>query len=431
MNAPTSRAARTSAPTRMTAQGLGVVVLCMFLNMTDGYDLFIVGFAVPHLPPGFASPGEKGLLISSALVGMGVGAIVLARLADRIGRRATVLGGLAVNIAGLSLSALSPNLELLMASRFVTGLAVGTISVVIVVIAQEASPDSRKNSSTGIVMIGFPLGSTVAGFGGAWALSLSGGAWQSLFWLGAALAVLGLVVAAAAVPESEAFLADRDGTRTEPAAREREGTADAEDVDDGAGVPHLLGALLRARTLLLATGYGMLSAAYYFVGTWTPQLITDATRDADSGATAGIVVSVGTLAGAVCFALLGLRFAATTVTAWLLGLSIVSLLGFSVLLPGGASYVFAGLLGLGVFASMVGYTALVPIAYPVLARAKGYGVMLGVGRVGAIVAPVVAGYALAVMSPNALYLAAVVPLAVAAVTTAVLLRLPSPRHRTP
>ncbi|GAA4551263.1 MFS transporter [Pseudonocardia xishanensis] len=393
----------------MSAKQIAIVALCAFLNMLDGYDLLVIGFVLPHLPSELATAAEKGLLISSALVGMGIGAIVLARIADRLGRRWTVIAGLVVNVVGLVGSALAPNFEALLAARFVTGLALGTISVVIVVIAQEATPEARHSTATGIVMLGFPLGSTIAGFGGSWALAVSGGAWQSLFWVGAVLTGVGLLVAVVGMPESAAF---REGRR-----RVAPSEAGAGDEVAGDPAPHLLGPELRARTLLLSVGYGMLSAAYYFVGTWTPQLITDATQDASAGATVGILFSVGTLVGAVGFALLGLRFSAAPMTACLLAVAVLSLVGFAVLLPSAASYVLAGLLGVGVFASACGYTSIIPVAYPVLARAKGYGTMLGVGRVGATVAPAIVGFALAVMTPIALYLTAVVPLAIAAAAT--------------
>ncbi len=408
----------------MNMRQFAVVILCMFLNMLDGFDLFIVGFALPHIPSGFATSGQKGLVISLALIGMGVGAVALARLADRFGRRSTVLAGIVLNIIGLVASALAINYQMLMAGRFVTGLGVGTISVVIVVIAQESSLPRYRNLSTGIVMLGFPLGSTVAGLGGAWVLSLTGHAWQSLFWFGAVLGVIGFVIGWLAVPESAAFLAKRAGNpgdltigATVTAADDRIRGADALDDND----TRLLGRGLRRKTLLLTTGYGMVSAAYYFVGTWTPQLITDATDDAGAGSVAGIVVSVGTLVGAVTFALLGLHFAAVRMVWIFLVTAMVSLAAFALLVPHLLAYAFAGMLGMTVFAAMSGYTAMIPAGYPVLARAKGYGAMLGVGRVGAMLAPIIAGYALAAVTPKTLYLLALVPLGITVATALALL----------
>ncbi|GAA3131141.1 hypothetical protein GCM10020255_004920 [Rhodococcus baikonurensis] len=58
----------------------------MGLYLLDGYDIFVMGYALPHLPDGFATPAQKGYLISAALVGMGLGAF-LGRFADVYGRR--------------------------------------------------------------------------------------------------------------------------------------------------------------------------------------------------------------------------------------------------------------------------------------------------------------------------------------------------------
>jgi MFS family permease len=384
-----------------------VVALCMLLNMMDGFDLFIVGFALPHLPEEFASASDKGLIISLALLGMGLGAVFLARLADRFGRRVTVLGGVLINLIGLVVSALAVNNVMLMSGRFITGLGVGVVSVVIVVIAQEASPVDRRSMSTGIVMIGFPLGSTVAGFASGAALTISGNAWQSLFWVGASLAVIGLVAGYFTVPESAAFLA-RDA-RASGGTVARSANALNEKLAMTEASPALFGRSLWATTLLLATGYGMLSAAYYFVGTWTPQLITNLTGNPSAGSTAGISVSAGTFVGAILFSLISLRFNAVRLTTAFLSLGVIAIIGFSLLLPNPISNIFAGLLGLTVFASMAGYTAMVPEQYPVLARAKGYGMMLGIGRVGAVIAPLLVGFAVNVIEPQMIYFLAAIP----------------------
>ncbi|NIB31953.1 hypothetical protein HBB16_09705 [Pseudonocardia sp. MCCB 268] len=57
-------------------------MFCVAVNALDGYDVFIMGYALPYLPAELASPVDKGYLLSSALVGLGVGAMFLARFAD-------------------------------------------------------------------------------------------------------------------------------------------------------------------------------------------------------------------------------------------------------------------------------------------------------------------------------------------------------------
>lgn len=388
------------------------VVFCMFLNMLDGYDVLVMGFAMPHLPEGFATNPEKGYLISAALAGMAVGAIGLARFADVIGRRRILLVGLAANTLGLTASALSNGFAMLLLTRFATGIAIGTISVVIVVLCQEVVPANRRSVALGLVMVGYPLGTTLAGFAGAGLVALAGGAWQGMFWIGAALGVLSFVVTAAFLRESDDFLARKGTKRTSDQAIPAPQTE-----------VRLLGRELRSRTLLLTFGYSMLTAGYYFVGTWTPQLIKDASGDAGSGALAGIMISVGAVVGGCLFGAFGLRFPGARIAVITSAVSAVAIAGFALTLQGPFALAMAGLLGAGTFAAMSGFTSTSTAAYPVLARAKGYGAMMGVARAGAILSPIVAGYALSVMTPRAMYLAVTVPLVLAAVAAIALTRI--------
>ncbi|MEU1999882.1 MFS transporter [Rhodococcus sp. NPDC019627] len=390
---------------------LATVFFCMFLNMLDGYDVLVMGFAMPHLPEGFATNPQKGYLISAALAGMAVGAIGLARFADVIGRRRVLLAGLAANTVGLAASALSTGFETLLVTRFVTGIAIGTISVVIIVLCQEAVPPNRRSVALGLVMIGYPLGTMLAGFAGAGLLSVAGGAWQGMFWIGSALGVLSFVVTAAFLRESEDFLA-RKGAK---------GQTDPVVATPG-GAARLLGRELRSRTVLLAFGYSMLTAGYYFVSAWTPQLIKDASGDAGSGALAGIMISFGAVVGGCLFGAFGLRFPGARIALVTSVVSAVAIAGFAVTLQGPFALAMAGLLGGGTYAAMSGYTSTSTAVYPVLARAKGYGAMMGVARGGAILSPIVAGYALSVMTPRTMYLAVIVPLVLAAVVAAALMR---------
>ncbi|MEV6217380.1 MFS transporter [Nocardia sp. NPDC051833] len=388
---------------------LAVVLFCAFLNLLDGYDVLVMGFAMPHLPEGFASNAQKGYLVSAALAGMAVGAIGLARYADVYGRRRILLIGLAINTIGLAASALSVDFETLLLSRFVTGIAIGTISVVIIVLGQESAPEHRRSIALGIVMIGYPIGTMLAGFAGAGLITWVGGAWQGMFWIGAALGALSLLVTAVFLRESSDFLTRRD------AGEQDQQTVPTDETQ-------LLGRTLRTRTILLAGGYSMLTAAYYFVGTWTPQLIKNASGDAGSGALAGIMIGLGAVIGGTAFGAIGLKFAGARIAAAAAVVAAVAIAVFAVTLRGPIALTTAAVLGAAIYAAVTGYTSTSTAVYPVLARAKGYGAMMGVGRAGAILSPIIAGYALSVLTPRAMYLAVIVPLAIAAITAVALLR---------
>jgi len=70
-----------------------IVVLCAFTIVFDGYDLTIYGAAVPGVIEELGiSSTQAGVIGSSALVGMMIGAIVFGTLADRTGRKVVLIG---------------------------------------------------------------------------------------------------------------------------------------------------------------------------------------------------------------------------------------------------------------------------------------------------------------------------------------------------
>lgn len=408
-----------------------IVLICMFCNMVDGFDFFAMGFVLPHLPAEFATTSGKGYLISAGLVGMALGAMFVAPLADRYGRRILILSGLSTNIAAMILTAFAVNVEMMTAGRLLTGIGVGVISATMIVVAQEFSSVARRNFAIGIVTVGFPLGSTLAGLTGVSILGLFGGAWQAMFWVGACVSGLGLIIVYALLPETLSFLVASDTPNShqkiarissrigivydrgaEQRSTESESEADGQATVAKEGV---LSPRLRERTLLLWIGYTFLTAAYYFVGTWTPQLIADASGSAQSGTVAGTIISVGSLAGSIIFGIIGLKFLATRIAWSALSLAVVSLVLFTVTMGGPLALVMAGVLGLAVFVSVSSFTAMAPPMYPVTIRARGYGLMVGISRIGAVVTPILAGYAAGSFSAKSIFLAASIPLAISAV----------------
>jgi MFS family permease len=60
-----------------------------------------------------------------------VGALFAGRIADRIGRRLTVLGTALIFVVGVLLAAFTPAFAVLLAARIIIGLAVGGASMVV------------------------------------------------------------------------------------------------------------------------------------------------------------------------------------------------------------------------------------------------------------------------------------------------------------
>ena len=77
------------------------VALCLVINLVVGFDLLATSFLGPTIAREWGlSPSQVGILLSSGLAGMAIGALFLAPLADRIGRRRLTLGCLALASLG-------------------------------------------------------------------------------------------------------------------------------------------------------------------------------------------------------------------------------------------------------------------------------------------------------------------------------------------
>ena len=70
----------------------GVVATMVGLNALDGFDVLSISFASPGIAADWGiDRAQLGIVLSMELVGMAIGSLFLGGIADRIGRRATIL----------------------------------------------------------------------------------------------------------------------------------------------------------------------------------------------------------------------------------------------------------------------------------------------------------------------------------------------------
>ena len=109
---------------RFGPQQLLIVALCLFFNMLDGFDITAMAVvATPVAAELELSPDQLGWVFSFALAGMMAGAMLLAPVSDLIGRRALIIGSVALVGVSILLTANASTLAEFIVLRFVSGMS--------------------------------------------------------------------------------------------------------------------------------------------------------------------------------------------------------------------------------------------------------------------------------------------------------------------
>jgi predicted MFS family arabinose efflux permease len=154
---------------------------------------------------------------------------------------------------------------------------------------------------------------------------------------------------------------------------------------------------------------------------WTPKLLVDAGLSATSGLSGGVLVNLGGIAGILVLGALSSRLGIYRVHAVALVCAAASIAGFGLLSASQAALALAVVVGFFLFTSMVGLYVITPSIYPTEVRNTGTGLAIGLGRMGGIVSPWLAGVLLSAgLAPAQAYVAFGLPMLLAAVAVVAL-----------
>ncbi|HSH76457.1 MAG TPA: MFS transporter [Longimicrobiales bacterium] len=420
----------------MTRFQVTAVGICMVLNAIDGFDVLAMAFAAPVLTQAWSlPPSELGVLFSSGLFGMAVGSMLIAPLADRTGRRFMTLASLYAVTAGMFLSAVSQNPTQLAATRVVTGLGIGVMLPSLTTVVAEYSSRRRRELCVSVMSTGYPVGATI---GGAAAVLIIGSlGWRGIFLFGGLLSLTMIPVVGRGIPESLAFLATRrpsDALERINLVLRRLGQEEIDAVPEvqgpveRAGLRDIARARLGAPSAALWTAFFCVMLSFYFVLSWTPQLLVDAGLRAEEGISGGVLLNVGGIAGGLALGFLAARVGRFRIVSLTAVGGALAVVGFGLFATGPVVAMgMALVVGYFLFGSMVGLYALTPSVYPAEVRNTGTGLSIGVGRIGAILSPYLAGVLLeAGWSASGTYAVFALPLVVAAAATGALAVLQRP-----
>lgn len=409
----------------MSRAQIWIIGICVMLNMSDGYDVLALAFSATDIRDEFGLSGSQlGLLLSAALFGMAAGSMFVSQVADIIGRRSTILICTIVIAVGMGLAAFSSTFIMLLVLRVITGVTIGTLQACLNVVVSEYSSARRRPISLSFYTAGQPIGGVIGGVAAGFLLSQFD--WRAVFLFGALLNLALIPLILTKLPESIDYLvsrkpADALGRINQILAQINQPPSDhmpeSKPAPSAAGRwKDVFAGTNGLATLLVGTAFFMLMAGFYFANSWTPNLVVESGFEASDGVLAGTMFSFGGIFGAILFGPVAARFGvpkALAGTFLLAGVGFVAFASSLGMLP--TALLSAAILGFLTSACMAGLFSIGPILYPADIRATAVGFIIGVGRIGAILSPIIIGALLDEgWSPNTLYYLFIIPMVIAA-----------------
>lgn len=398
-------------PTESNRSRTVILALCFLAALLEGVDIQSMGLAAPKLGPEFGlGPAQLGYAATASVFGLFLGAAIGGRLADRVGRKAVLIGSFtALGVFSLA-TTVTHDLTSLLAMRVLTGLGLGGAFPNLIAIAAEAAGPRSRSLAIAVMYCGMPFGGALAGlmvfFGGA-ALD-----WRAVFYFGGYGPLLLTPLLIVLLPESARFraaLAAKGAVANRPSVGE---------------VLFGEGRFIATATLWVSFFFTLL--VVYLLVNWIPSLMVAKGLTRPQGALVSATVNFGAVAGSLIFGRLmdrGHERAVVIVMYVGMAASLASLAvlnGVAMMLVAGAG---AGFFAIG--GQLVLY-ALAPRFYDTLIRGTGVGAAVSAGRLGSMAGPLMGGALLSAgYGANAVLAGAIPGMAVAAIAAVILLRRPT------
>jgi benzoate transport len=389
------------ATSRMSVAQIVVIAITVGLNALDGFDVLAISFASPGIAREWGiDRAALGFVLSMELIGMGAGSIFLGGVADKIGRRRTLLGCLVVMSIGMLMATQARNVYSLSIWRVITGLGIGGMLATINAVASEFSNSRRRALCVSLMAIGYPVGAVVGG--SIAAMLLKQGDWRAVFWFGASATAAFIPLVFFLVPESIEWLCQRQPANALAAVNRsliRLGRTAVEALPAVSvetrerSVAGIFSPQFVRITLLMSFAYFLHVISFYFIIKWIPKIVVDLGFTASSAAGVLVWLNVGGATGGAVLGLLSLRFGLKGLTMLMLTMSTVMLAVFGHTQPDLTHLsIICAIAGFCTNAGIVGLYGILAQAFPTNLRATGTGFAVGTGRAGSVLAPIIAGF---------------------------------------
>jgi AAHS family 3-hydroxyphenylpropionic acid transporter len=361
-----------SRPKGLADGSMITVGLCFLAAVFEGVDLQAAGVAAPRLGPLFhLSAGQLGWFFSSATFGLLIGSALGGWASDWVGRKTVLIGSLiAFGLMSIA-NAFAPDIKVLLAARFLTGIGLGGAFPSLLALTAENTPSGRRSTAVSILYAGMPAGGAVASL-----ISAAAGPadWRLVFLVGGLAPIVLAPLLVFLLPESrELKAAFAQGLKPE-------------------AIHGLFGEGRAFPTILLWVASFLALVAMYIILNWLPTLLVGRGLSRVGASWVQMALNLAMIVGSVvtgfCMDRVSLSravfgaFASAAAALVVLGLAPVEL---------GVSLVVGALVGATIASTQALLYAVAPATYPTEVRGLGVGASIAAGRVGSGVGPLLVG----------------------------------------
>jgi AAHS family benzoate transporter-like MFS transporter len=387
-----------------------ILFWCFLILVLDGYDLAVVGAALPLIMKEMGvTATTAGFMASSALFGMMLGAMFFGTLADKVGRPRMLvicigMFSLFTAAAGLTHDPLTFSL-----TRLVAGLGIGGVLPIVAAQMGEYAPVSIRTRLVALVFAGYAVGGILVALTGKQLIQDFG--WQSVFYV-AGLPVLLIPLILKTMPESVPYLIrrKRDADLRQLAGKIAPGyalPASAQFVVSaklGANSASILELFQDRRgfsTVMIWIAFFFGLFMVYALSSWLTKLLALSGYSLGSALNFILVFNVGAIVGAIGGAWLGDRFNIKYVLVSLYAVGAASLILMGFVKSSELLFVMVFIVGATTLGTQLVAYAYAAAFYPAAIRSTGVGFASGIGRAGGILAPIMIGALVALNLPLA------------------------------
>jgi benzoate transport len=412
---------------KMTKVQYFSIAICFLMNVLDGMDVLVVSYCAPMIAEDLnLGPKTLGFVFSAGLIGMAIGAIFLAPLADRFGRKKLILASALIMGLSVLLTAFSETILELIIMRLISGLGIGCMLATTATLTSENVLNNSKDFWVSLVISGYPVGAVVSGYVAAAIIPSYG--WESMFLLAGLTTLITIPLIFFFVSESPQFYLKKqpDGALEKVNRilikmnfKPLDSLPDVELITtNNSLVSRLFSNKYKISTLQLWAALFFAFGCLYFLISWIPKLATDAGLSIELAIYAGTIFNVGAFFGIILQGYFSSKIGLKKTISIFLFLTFLLMASFKLFVGTDILLLIYFLLGFSLQGGFVGLYAVAARLYPTEFKTTGVGWAIGMGRVGGILAPLIGGFLISIgLSLSANFFIFSIPALLASVLT--------------